>query len=84
MSTIKKTIHFEFSQELVKRPLLYQLNRKFDVIINIRGASVSDEGGFIALELEGEAAEIDRVLTFLEDEGVDVAEGLGGEAGGSN
>ncbi len=78
MNNIKKTIHFEFSPELVKQPLLYQLNRKFDVVINIRGASVSEEGGFIALELEGSEEEITRVLTFLEDQGVEFAEGLGG------
>ena len=53
---MKKNIYFEFSQELVEQPLLYQLNRKFDVIINIRGASVSEGGGFLALELEGEDA----------------------------
>jgi ABC-type methionine transport system ATPase subunit len=74
----KKNIHFEFSQELVKQPLLYQLNRQFDVVINIRGASVTDEGGFIALELEGDEAEVARVITYLRDKGVQVSEGLGG------
>lgn len=77
---MKRNIHFEFSQELVKQPLLYQLNRKFDVVINIRGASVTDQGGFLALELEGDDQEIARVLQFLADTGVEVAEGLGGEA----
>ena len=80
MDSIKKNIHFEFSQELVKQPLLYQLNRKFDVVINIRGASVTDEGGFLALELEGEEPEVDRVLQYLKDTGVEVADGLGTEA----
>ena len=80
MDPIKKNIHFEFSQELVKQPLLYQLNRKFDVVINIRGASVTDEGGFLALELEGEEPEVDRVLRYLKDTGVEVADGLGTEA----
>jgi hypothetical protein len=75
----KKNIHFEFSQELVRQPLLYQLNRQFaDVVINIRGASVTEEGGFIALELEGETAELERVLQYLRGLGVQVQEGLGG------
>lgn len=76
---MKKNIYFEFAQELVEQPLLYQLNRKFDVVINIRGASVSEGGGFLALELEGEDQEVTRVLNFLEERGVTVAEGLGGE-----
>ncbi|MCA8977162.1 MAG: NIL domain-containing protein [Planctomycetes bacterium] len=74
---IKKNIHFEFAQDLVREPLLYRINRSFDVVVNIRGASVSDEGGFLALELEGEQAEVDRVLTFLNDQGAKVGEGLG-------
>jgi len=74
---IKKNIHFEFDQELVREPLLYKINRSFDVLVNIRGAQVSDKGGFIALELEGTMAEIDRVLEFLRGQGVRLGEGLG-------
>ncbi|MFT4515646.1 MAG: ABC-type methionine transport system ATPase subunit [Planctomycetota bacterium] len=77
----KKNIHFEFSQDLVREPLLYQINRSFDVVVNIRGASVSDEGGFIALELEGEEEELQRVMDYLLGQGVKLGEGLGGEAG---
>ena len=80
--TIKRNIHFEFSQELVRQPLLYQLNRQFDVVINIRGASVSDQGGFIALELEGAEAEIEKIMRYLHDRGIEVVEGLGEGASG--
>ena len=76
----KKTIHFEFTQELVRQPLLYQLSKQFsNVETNIRGASVTDEGGFVALELEGEAAEIQRMLDYLSGLGIQVHEGLGGQ-----
>lgn len=73
----KKNIHFEFSQDLVREPLLYQINRSFDVVVNIRGASVTDEGGFIALELEGTDDELQRVLDYLGGQGVKLGEGLG-------
>lgn len=73
----KKNIHFEFNQELVREPLLYKINRSFDVVVNIRGASVSDQGGFIALELEGETEEVERVLGYLRGQGVKLGEGLG-------
>jgi len=76
----KKKIHFEFAKELVKQPLLYHLNRQFDVVVNIRGASVTDEGGFLALELEGEEPELARVFAYLEERGIKVVEGLGGGA----
>lgn len=74
----KKNIHFEFDQDLVKEPLLYQLNRAFDVVVNIRGASVTPEGGFVALELEGEDGEIQKVLDFLASRQIQVGEGIPG------
>ena len=75
----KKNIHFEFSQDLVREPLLYKINRSFDVVVNIRGASVTDQGGFIALELDGEVAEVERVIDYLRAQGVKLEEGLGGQ-----
>ena len=74
---IKKNIHFEFEQEMVREPLLYRVNRSFDVIVNIRGASVTDEGGFMALELEGEQEEVERVIEFLKGQSIKLGEGLG-------
>ena len=71
----KKTIHFEFTQGLVKEPLLYLLARKFDVVTNIRAASVTDEGGFVVLEVEGEDAIIQQAVDYLSDEGIKVTIG---------
>ena len=84
LMTVKKLIHFEFPAQLVQQPLLYRLNRQFDVVFNIRGASVTDSGGFVALELEGEAAEVERVLEYLRNENVEVGEGLGNVDGGAS
>lgn len=75
---IKKNIHFEFDQDLVREPLVYRINRSFDVMVNIRGASITEQGGFIALELEGEPSEIDKVMHYLREQGVRLQEGLGG------
>ena len=70
----KKTIHFEFSQGLVKEPLLYLLARKFDVVTNIRAASVTDEGGFVVLEVEGDDAVIQEAIDYLAEQGIKVTE----------
>jgi ABC-type methionine transport system ATPase subunit len=71
---IKKTIRFEFGQSMVKTPLLYQLNREFDVVVNIRGASISEDGGFVVLEVEGDEVEVKRVLDYLQEHGVQTVE----------
>ena len=70
----KKTIHFEFSQGLVKEPLLYLLARKFDVVTNIRAASVTDEGGFVVLEVEGSDEVIKEATDYLEQQGIKITE----------
>ena len=70
----KKTIHFEFSQTLVKEPLLYLLARKFDVMTNVRAASITDEGGFVVLEVEGDEAVIQEAMDYLIAQGIKVTE----------
>ncbi|MGE0144579.1 MAG: NIL domain-containing protein [Planctomycetota bacterium] len=74
MATQKKQLEIEFSQEMVKQPLVYQLNRKFDLMINLRAGQWTEEGGYLRLELEGSAEEIERVMTFLRDQGVAIKE----------
>ena len=70
----KKTIHFEFTQSLVKEPLLYLLARKFDIVTNIRAASVTDEGGFVVLDVEGDDAIIKEAVEYLAEQGIHVSE----------
>lgn len=69
---MKKKIFCTFPQQLIKEPLLYNLGKNFQVIPNIRGASVTDEIALIALELEGEEAELGRAVDFLKQKGVKV------------
>ncbi len=71
---VKKTIHFEFSQDLVKEPLLYQLTRQFDVVTNIRAASVTEGGGFVVLEMEGEEDVVKKAMEYLRELGIEATE----------
>src|SRR3989442_13611984 len=45
--------YLTYPKKLVKEPLIYQMSRKFDLVFNVRSASVSEELGIIALELDG-------------------------------
>jgi hypothetical protein len=42
-----------FPAERAKRPLIWELSKKNNLVFNIRSANVNDEVGFIALELTG-------------------------------
>ncbi len=61
----KKVIHFEFAQNTVSEPVLYNLTRRFDVVINVRGASVTEDGGFLDLEIEGEEVELEQAIEAM-------------------
>jgi hypothetical protein len=48
------------------------LGRKFQVVTNLRQASVTDEVGIVCLEMEGERPEIKAAVKWLESLGVRV------------
>lgn len=67
-----RRVTFTFSTELIQRPLIYELGKKFEIVTNIRRAEVDHEEGWVVLELEGALEEIDRGLKWVTAQGVDV------------
>lgn len=65
-----KRVKFTFVQELIKEPVIWKLAKEFDVITNIRRADVTDDRGWVILELEGERDEIERGLEWVSQQGV--------------
>ena len=64
--------YLTYSQEKIKDPIIYAVGQKFHVVTNIRGASVSDHIGIVALELDGEEAEIEKAVRWISAQGVKV------------
>ena len=67
-----KRVKFTFPTQLIKKPLIYLLGQKFQVVTNIRRADVREDMGWVILELDGEEEEIDRGLEWMTAEGVRV------------
>ncbi len=67
-----RRVYLTFPQELIRQPLIFRLGHELNVVTNIRGASVSDEIGLVALEMEGENDELDRAIEWLKGKGVKV------------
>ena len=65
-------LHLTVPHECIAEPILCDLARNFEVVFSIRRADVSHEAGRIDLQLEGESAEIERVIAHLEARGVRV------------
>ena len=61
-----------FDGESNRKPLICEMARKFDIVFNIRNASVTPTMGIIALELEGDREEIKKAVAWFESKGVQV------------
>ena len=64
--------YMTYPKKLVREPLIYWVSRTFDVITNIRSASVSEEIGIIALELDGSPEAIEGAVEWFREQGVTV------------
>jgi hypothetical protein len=68
----KQRMKFTFPTQLIKEPVIYTLGKQFDLITNIRRADVTEDRGWVILELEGEIGEIERGVQWVIDQGVRV------------
>ncbi len=68
----KKRVRFTFEGESVSEPLVYQLGHEFKIVTDIRMADVEHGFGWVILELDGDADEIDRGVAWMQAKGVRV------------
>lgn len=68
----KRRVMFTFPSELVTEPVIYHLGHQFRVVTNIRRADISEDRGWVMLELEGPEAEISQGLAWVASKGVRV------------
>ena len=69
---VKRRVMFTFPEELVKEPIIYNLGQQFKVVTNIRRAGISEDKGWVVLELEGEEKEIEQGIAWVTSKGVRV------------
>ena len=72
MERTSERYYLSYPRVLIKEPILYQLVKKFDLVFNIRGASVSEDMGLVAVEFEGTQEQNERALAWLRQTGVTV------------
>jgi ABC-type methionine transport system ATPase subunit len=61
-----------FPEELVERPMIYELVKRFDVVPNIRRANVEAHSGWVILELSGAPEARAASIEYLEGLGCSV------------
>ena len=68
----KRMVTLIFPQTLVTEPVIYRLSRQFRIVPNIRRARVTENAGEVTLELEGEEAELNKGIAYLNGLGIRV------------
>lgn len=72
MAEIKKLVELDYPTQLVTQPVLSQVIKKYDIVVNIRRASITKGFGYVQMEIAGEDAEIKRALADLTKQGIDI------------
>jgi L-aspartate semialdehyde sulfurtransferase ferredoxin len=65
-------LYVSFPEELVDRPMIYEVVKEFDVVPNIRRAGIEAHEGWVILELTGPTAARDAAIVYLEGLGCTV------------
>lgn len=68
----KRQVTFTFPEEMVRDPIIYTLSHQFNIVTNIRRADITENRGWVVLELEGEEEEIEQGISWVISKGVRV------------
>ena len=68
----KQRVKFTFPQELITLPIIYELGKQYEIVTNVRRADVTEDRGWVVLELDGAVDEIERALDWVAAKGVRV------------
>lgn len=68
----KRRVTLTFPPEKVKEPVIYNIGQRFKIVTNIRSANVTENVGWVTLEIDGEEEEYLKALDYLKGIGVKV------------
>jgi sulfur-carrier protein len=69
-SSLRRRVTLTFPPEKIKEPVIYNIGRRFKIITNIRSANVTENVGWVTLEIDGEEEEYLKALRYLDEIGV--------------
>jgi molybdopterin synthase sulfur carrier subunit len=69
---VVRRVYLTFNSEQCTQPIIYHLVKKFDVVPNIRGASVTEDMGIMSVEFSGKRENVDKALEWARKQGLKV------------
>jgi hypothetical protein len=68
----KRRVLLTFTLEIITEPIIYNLGQQFRLITNIRRADLTEDRGYIVLELAGKEEDIEAGIAWATSKGVRV------------
>ena len=69
---VKRRLIFTYPPELIREPIIYNLGVQFNIATNIHLADISEDRGWVVLELEGEEKDIEEGIAWATSKGIRV------------
>ena len=69
---VKRRVIFTFSAEVIREPIIYTFSQQFKVVTNILRADLSEDSGWLMLELDGTKKNIEQGIEWVTSRGVRV------------
>jgi len=68
----KLRVKFTYSADTIKKPVIWEVGKRFDLVTNIRRADVTSDIAWAVLELDGEPSDLEAGIKWVTEEGVRV------------
>ena len=66
----KRRIMFSFGEEHIPDPIIYNLGQQYNLVTNILRANISENEGWLVLELDGKEEDIEQCIAWATSKGV--------------
>ncbi|MGO8670994.1 MAG: NIL domain-containing protein [Capsulimonadaceae bacterium] len=66
-------INLTFNSAMQDKPILQDIGKRYDVVVNIERANISESSGWVRVALTGDIEEIQRATAYLNSLGVFVS-----------
>lgn len=68
----KRRVMLTFPEELLSEPVIFTISQQFNLVTNIYQAQMTEDQGWIMLELDGKEEDIEAGITWAISKGVRV------------
>ena len=68
----KRKVMLTFAEELIREPIIHNLGQEFNIVTNILRAEVTENRGWMVLELDGKDEDIETGTAWVISKGVRV------------